>query len=430
MVKHITDADIGIAQLEREINSAEECSTIYLDTALTFDLESDKRMLVGASVMRGLISVKTRDLIIDGQGNKITFRCTHPHANDVALFQIMQTALGVELRNLAVDFVYEGENTKRKTIMIRNNAYGVKVSHCKLCMTSHAQMNMTVIQNDRRIDTVFDREGDNFVVENNDIRIYCEPTVSDNSLYCCGIYNDLPNSMEVTNNYIYLMIDGNGEAHRSVGIFNNGRYVRMMNNNIKANGLHMDGTEKEHTHAIGVDNEGEYLLFSSNNCVAEWAGKAIGLRNTGAYCSFTNNKFIGTHAIYGISVYNKGKLCTYTGNLMTSTSRNPRLVINEADNVNYYANIMKGFFYLPDCQSGCGMLFRNSKHCSAVGNQISSVKNCGIYLRESMITLSDNTVEPRTEGWEFSSLATEKSTDITAVLDESKIRNVIVEEEI
>ena len=61
MVKHITAADIGIAQLEREINSAEECSTIYLDTALTFAVESDKRMRVGASVMRGLISVKTRD---------------------------------------------------------------------------------------------------------------------------------------------------------------------------------------------------------------------------------------------------------------------------------------------------------------------------------------------------------------------------------
>lgn len=424
MIKHITDANIGIAQLEREINSAEECSTIYLDTALAFDLESDRRMLVGANVTRGLISIKTRDLIIDGQGNKITFRCTHPHANDVALLHITQTALGVELRNLAIDFVYEGENTVRKSIMIRNNAYGVKVSHCKLCMTSRAQMNMTVIQNDRRIDTVFDREGDNFVVEDNDIRIYCEPTVSDNSLYCCGIYNDLPNSMELTNNYIYLMIGGVGERQRSVGIFNNGRYVRMVNNNIKANGLHMEGKKKEHTHVIGLDNEGDYLLFASNNCVAEWAGKAIGLQNKGSYCSFTNNKFIGTHAIHGISVLNKGGLCTFTANLMTSTSRNPRLLVNIANNVNYYANILQGFFYVQDARSGCGMMFLNSENCNVVGNQIFGMKNCGIFTRNSNLRAEYNNIETQNGDWLFRAVATETDQDIASVIDEGKIKSV------
>ena len=424
MVKHITDANIGIAQLEREINSAEECSTIYLDTALTFDLESDRRMLVGANVTRGLISIKTRDLIIDGQGNKITFRCTHPHANDVALLHITQTALGVELRNLAIDFVYEGENTVRKSIMIRNNAYGVKVSHCKLCMTSRAQMNMTVIQNDRRIDTVFDREGDNFVVEDNDIRIYCEPTVSDNSLYCCGIYNDLPNSMELTNNYIYLMIGGVGERQRSVGIFNNGRYVRIVNNNIKANGLHMEGTKKEHTHVIGLDNEGDYLLFASNNCVAEWAGKAIGMQNKGSYCSFTNNKFIGTHAIHGISVLNKGGLCTFTANLMTSTSRNPRLLVNIAKNVNYYANILQGFFYVQDARSGCGMMFFDSENCNVVGNQVFGMKNCGIFKRNSNLRAEYNNIETQNGDWLFRAVATESDQDIVSVIDEGKIQSV------
>lgn len=425
MIKHIADVGMDMAQFEQEINTTEECSTIYLDTCLSFDLETDKRMLVGASVMRGLITVRTRDLIIDGQGNKVTFRCTQPHSNDVALFHVAQTALGVELRNLAIDFVYEGtNNTTRKTIMIRNNAYGVKISHCKLCMTSHAQMNMTVIQNDRRIDTVFDREGDNFVVEDNDIRIYCEPTVSDNALYCCGIYNDLPNSMEVTNNYIYLMIGGVGERQRSVGIFSNGRYVRMVNNNIKANGLHMEGTKKEHTHVIGLDNEGDYLLFASNNCVAEWAGKAIGLQNKGSYCSFTNNKFIGTHAIHGISVFNRGELCTFTANLMTSTSRNPRLLVNVANNVSYYANILQGFFYVPDARSGCGMLFFDSENCNVVGNQIFGVKNCGIFTRHSALHTEYNNIETQNGDWLFRAVATEADQDIVSVIDEGKIKSV------
>lgn len=424
MVKHITDGSLTLDMFRKELEEVEAGSTIYLETAFCFDIQEDHRFVFGNNQDRSLIDLHCRDVIIDGQGNKITFRCAKPKLNDLSLFRIYQEALGVELRNLAVDFVYEGENTKRRTIMIRNNAYGVKISHCKLCMTSHAQMNMTVIQNDRRIDTVFDREGDNFVVEGNDIRIYCEPAVSDNALYCCGIYNDLPNSMEVTNNYIYLMIGGAGERQRSVGIFNNGRYVRIVNNNIKANGLHMAGTEKEHTHAIGLDNEGDYLLFASNNCVAEWAGKAIGLQNKGACCSFTNNKFIGTHAIHGIGIHNRGELCTFTANLMVSTSRNPRLLINIANGVSCFANILKGLFYVPDTCSGCGMIFFDSENCNVVGNQIYGVKNCGILTWHSRLCAGHNNIETQNGDWLFRAIATESDRDIVSVIDEAKIKSI------
>lgn len=424
MIKRISNKALTYLQFEEEINSVEEGSTVYLETGLEFDLRDDRRFLVGMNNMRSLIAIHKRDIILDGQGNKIVFHCHQPRMNDIALFQICQEALGTEIRNLAVDFHYLGENTSRRVICIRNNAYGAKILHCKLAMESKSQINFTVIQNDRRIETVFDREGDNFVVEGNDIRIRCESEQINLPTSCYGIYNDLPNSMEITNNYLYLMVNGSSEKQQVTGVFNNGRFVRIVNNNIKANGFHMDGTKMNHPRVIGVYNEGEYLLFSSNNCVAEWAGNAIGLYNQGSYCTFNANKFIGTHAIRGTSVLNFGNDSSFTGNVVTSTSRNPRLVVNWGNRVCYMANILRSFFYIPDCQSGCGMIFESCTDCTASDNRISGVKNCGIFLRDSKVVLRDNYIENQNENWVFHAMATESDMDVADALSESKIHSI------
>ncbi len=423
MIKHIGKVE-SIEELEEQINSVEDNSIIYLDSNLFFYLPQDKRFLVGARVVLSLISIHKRDIIINGQGHKVAFHCLYEKANDIALFHICQEALGTEIHNLCLDFVYEGSNTSRKVIAIRNNAYGVKVMHCKLTMVSETQVSFTVIQNDRSVETVFDREGDNFVVEGNDIRIRCNPCSYEYSTRCYGIYNDLPNSMSISNNYIYIMANGNGEEHKSIGIYNNGRFVRIVNNNIKANGYHMEGKSKEHPYVCGVRNEGEYMLFSANNCIAEWAGKAIGLLNSGAYCTFIGNKIIATHSINGISVQNQAEYCSFTGNVITSTSRNPKLLYNRANDVSYSANILKSFFYVPDCQSGCGMYFENSSGCIVNGNQIFGVKNCGIFLRASEISNIDNIVELQDAG-AFRAIADENDIEIAQLLDERNINSIL-----
>lgn len=424
MIKRIANGNLTHAQFEEEINSVAEGSTVYLETGLTFDLRNDRRFLVGVDSMRALISIRKRDIILDGQGNKIVFRCYQPRMNDIVLFRICQEALGTEIRNLAVDFLYFGENTSRKVICIRNNAYGAKILHCKLAMESKSQINLTVIQNDRKIETVFDREGDNFVVEGNDIRIRCEAEHINLSTVCFGIYNDLPNSMEITNNYLYIMSNGSGEKQQSTGIFNNGRYVRIVNNNIKVNGFHMDGKQTNQPKVTGVYNEGEYLLFSANNCVAEWAGIAVGLYNQGADCAFQANKFIGTHAIRGVSIHNTGSRCTFVGNIVTSTSRNPRLIVNGGNGVCYLANILQSFYYVSDCQSGCGMVFESCADCTVAYNQINGVKNCGIWLQESNVVLTDNFIEKQKDDWVFRPTATEADTDIADALSESRIHSI------
>ncbi len=421
MLKRITDSQITIQQLEAEINSAEENSTVYLETNLTFDLREDRRFMVGNHVKRAIVVIERRDIIFDGQGNKIVFRLHQPPINDGVLFQIGQKALGTEIRNLAVDFIYSGQNTPRQVICIRNHAYGAKVSHCKLSMTSESQINLTVIQNDRLIETVFDREGDNFVVEGSDLRIRCEPREITLPIYCCGIYNDLPNSINIAGNYIYVMADGNGEKQQSVGIYNNGRFVRITDNNIKANGFHMEGSSLDHPHVVGVLNEGDYLLFGTNNCLAEWGGKAVGLENRGSFCSYCGNKLIATHTVYGISVYNAGEENNFVGNIITSTSRNPRLIVNTGNGVGFQSNVLRAFYFVPDCGSGCGMLFENCNDCAAINNRIYGVKNCGIMQMESDVTLSQNVIEEQKQDWAFSSIATEQDSEIVKALSEAKI---------
>ncbi len=423
MIKHINGVN-SIEELEEQINAAEENSTVYLDEDLFFDLRQEKRILVGTRTILAIISIRKHDLIFDGQGHRITFLCPSERANDIALFHICQESLGTEIRNLCLNYIYEGANSSRRAIAIRNNAYGVKIMHCKLTMESKTQVNFTVIQNDRSVETVFDREGDNFVVEGNDIRIRCNPSEYEFKTSCYGIYNDLPNSMSITGNYIYIMANGVGTEQESIGVYNNGRYVRIVNNNIKANGYHMEGTGTKHPYVVGVHNEGEYMLFNSNNCIAEWAGKAVGVLNKGSYCTYTGNKIIATHAICAVSIENRADLCNYSGNLVTSTGRNPRLVYNEADNVSYTSNILKSFFYIPDCQSGCGMMFIKSSECSVSGNQIFGVKNCGIFISNSEILNRDNMVEEQTGDWDFLAFADENDEQIVSALDERKIHSI------
>lgn len=424
MVKRIDKEELTLKELEEALNSVSEFSTVFLERSYEFDIAEGRRILIGADVKNALIEMHGRNVILDGQGNHLVFHCYHPRIEDTALIHICQEALGAEIRNLSIDFFYHGENTVRTIFLLRNSAYGVRISNCKLVMSSVSQINMTVLRNDRGDDTDFEKEGDNFVVENNDIRVYCRAESITMTNSCYGISNDLPNSMDVINNNIYMMVAGKGENQRVTGIYNNGRFCRILNNNIKANGMHMEGTQTEHTHAVGVENEGEYLLFNSNNCVAEWAGKAIGAWNKGERSSFTGNKFIGTHSIFGISLLNEGRRCTFTGNLFTSTSRNPRLVKNYGSYVSFYANILHSMFFTPDSFSGCGMVFEGCDHCVASGNQITGLRDCGIFLLDSDVVIQNNFVEHFDRNRNFQEKATKYDLAIVNALDESRIHSV------
>lgn len=419
MTKHIGGAESAEA-LEKLINSAEERSTIFLDCDLYFDLGDGGSMKEGGDGSEAAISIDRRDITIDGQGHAVTFRCAGEDGRDADLIRIRREASGAEIKNLGIECIYEGGNSRRRVTAVHNSAYGVRLTHCKLTMVSETQVSFFAVSNDRGTGETFGREGDSFVADGNEIRIRSNPAVYDYATDCCGIYNGVSFGATFTNNYIYVMANGAGEEQKSFGIFNRGRSVRIVNNGIEANGYHIEGTGERHTYVFGVRNEGDYLLFSANDCISEWAGKAVGLMNKGAYCTFTGNKFTAAHTLYGICVENQGDFCNFSGNIIHSTSRNPRLVYNEADHVNYSSNMLQSF-YDGDCQSGCGMVFVRSAGCYVSGNQIFGVKNCGIFSRTSDIVSRENTIEFQKSDRVFRALASEHDADVFFALNENRI---------
>ena len=162
----------------------------------------------------------------------------------------------------------------------------------------------------------------------------------ENAVY--GIYNNLANSISVQNTYVYAVTRGDGERQKAAGVYTNGRFGRYVGNNIKANGTHNIGKQKEQAHAYGFINEGLYTLITSNNIVGEWAGLCVGLENRGEYTVVSSNKILSTHTICGRSIRNYGNNSSIEGNILTSTSRNARLLEQEAKNWYYYGQYHGG----------------------------------------------------------------------------------------
>lgn len=423
MTKRIMQNILSLADFERELNAAESDSIVYLENNFEFDLEEDKFFLVGTTGVRALVSFFRKDVILDGQGNKITVRCRRTERNNTCIFYLTQEARGCEIRNLTLNFEYLGEDTTRTFIGILNNAYGAKINRCKIVMNSEKNINMTAISCRGIKDMQSETRMDNFTVEYNDIRVYCKPETVNGRLRQCGIENLHANSISISGNYVLAVVRGNGENQIALGVSNSGRYARIENNNIKTNGDHSDGLEKEHAHVCGFENEGEFLIFIGNNCVGEWAGKAVGAYNRAHHAIFQGNKFLATHTIHGVALRNEGNYCTITANLLMSTSRNARLLENTAHGVTVSSNVLRAIYFTDKCQSGYGMVVDNSEGCYISGNQIIGVKNCGIFCRNSKITSENNFIQLKSEWPWFEPIATENNGMIAAAIDEGKIHN-------
>ncbi|MFQ7034183.1 MAG: hypothetical protein ACLRTQ_00010 [Candidatus Borkfalkia sp.] len=110
-----------------------------------------------------------------------------------------------------------------------------------------------------------------------------------------GIFNHLANSISLQNTFVYSTNIGIGKKQAAVGVFTNGRFGRIVGNNIKANGSHNTGNLKEQAYAYGLVNEGLYNLIEANNIVGEWGGQCVGLENKGDFAKATEQNSCDAH---------------------------------------------------------------------------------------------------------------------------------------
>ena len=304
---------------------------------------------------------------------------------DVNLFYIGKENSSLIIDGYRFEVFYSGGNTNHRIHLFDNNSRGLIIRNCNINFVSKSQVSFTAIHNFGGVDTHLDTQADLLSVEHCRISAHCHAIEYPYESALCGIENIFANSISLTNNYLFIQNIGISEGQQAIGIRNSGRFARIENNNIKANGSHNVGKLLEQAHVYGVYNTGMYMVFNGNNCVGEWGGKSTGLYNSGAYANITGNKILATHTIKGRTVVLAAEHCILSNNIITNTSRNPHFVdIFAGDNI-INCNYMQGLLGSWDYKSGCGIFVvgqgeQKVRRCNIVGNIVSCARDFGIVL--------------------------------------------------
>ena len=379
--------------LEQKINDMDGDSLVELKGKIEINIDRSSSFTVGKRCVKGIIDINRSNVIIDGLGAEIIVNVKDSFTSDWSLFFVSPAVRNVQLKNLFIKVnIDNSEDTNRLFSVVYNTSYGLKIINCNFEVISNKQINLYGIYNNGNLDTHIETRADNLTVDNCQIKVDCNAENYSNECSAYGIYNYLANSISVQNNYIYVFNRGTGLKHMSIGLYTNGRYGRFVGNNIKANGCHNVGREKERAHAIGFINEGLYSIISSNNIVGEWAGKAVGLDNYGEYAVVSSNKILATHTICGRSIRSYGNNSCIEGNVLTSTSRNARLVEHNAHNCIISRNIFDVLMTWIECRSGCG-IYAVGEQCTEniiTENIIRHTLNCALFLDDNVGIVKDN----------------------------------------
>ena len=382
-------------KLESLINDEHNGKQIQLNGNIKLNIEQSGIFTIGKICVKGIIHIKRSDIIIDGSNANIEVNINDSTSSDWSLFFVHPTSRNVTFRNLNIKIQINNKtDSTRSFSVIYNTAYGMKINNCNFEVITYKQLNLIGIYNNGNLDTHMETRADNFVVSESFIKLECRAEEYNKECNIYGIYNNLANSITVQNTFIYSTNKGNGELQKAVGVFTNGRFGRFVGNNIKANGTHNIGKEKEQAYAVGFINDGLYSIITANNIIGEWAGKSVGLENNGGYTIISSNKILATHTICGRSIINGADNCEINGNILTSTSRNAILLEHTGGKCYIGNNIMEVLMTLDECRSGCGIkaygdMCNNNIICE---NIILNVSDCGIFTDKSVGSVFNNQI--------------------------------------
>lgn len=380
---------------EKAINDKKGARLINLSGNIEDEIIIKNNFVLGKTSMDGFINIKRSGIIIDGSDAKIKIKVKGRLTGDYAVFRIMPEAKNIRIRNLDITVETEkGVNTKHMLYAIYNMAEGVCIENCRIIMKSQTQIGLCGVGNFGFKTSMWDTKADNVSVKDCDIQISCLPkeVISECTVY--GIYNSNGNSISVSCSNIYTAIDGSGELQKTVSVYNGGNFARFNSNNIKARGMHAEGTVREKAHAIGFLNEGPFALISSNNIVGERGGACTGIENRGEFTKISDNKILATHTVFGISLKNSASNVIMESNIITGTGKNARLLEHSASNSNIEGNFMRMLISPSKSKTSCGIYAIGPKVIDNIimGNNISRVMNCGIFAEDNCGIIENNVI--------------------------------------
>ncbi len=411
-------------ELEKRINETENGKEIRLTGRMEIRGVKSNCFLLGKMCLNSLINICRSDIVIDGSDAELDAEIEDSTGSDWSLFFIQPTARNVCMRNMTIRVhIQNPAAAKRQFFGIYNTAYGLKVENCRIEIYAEKQLGIAGIYNNGNLDTHMETRADNLVVNDCYIKAECGAEEYPKECAVYGLYNNLANSISLQNTFIYAINRGDGERQRAVGVYTNGRFGRFVGNNVKANGTHNVGKHTEEAHAFGFINEGLYSIISANNIVGEWAGMSVGLENRGEYARISSNKILATHTICGRSVRSYGDNSSIGGNIITSTSRNARLIEHGAKDCVIHGNIMEILMTPEECRSGCGIyaVGENVQGNVIAENILRNTPDCGIFADASAGIVCNNEVRAYRETVER---AGRENVRLAEKLDEKNIRSI------
>lgn len=376
---------------------AQAGGTVRIDDDYRVCPDPGNKLILGWKHCLYLWTVTQSGLTIDGGGHRLEVVVDGTVQSDTALLAVPVNARGVHIKNWRITFVYNGEHTSRTVYAIRNQARNCKLTDLHVTMAAKSQINMTAVYNQGAIDTTLESGADELVVESCTFRMSNGAATFELPQQYYGIYNHLANSIELTGNYLFIQNRGTGAAQQTTAVYNSGRYARIANNNIKANGSHNVGKQLENCYVTGLENRGDYLLLSDNNVVGEWGGRCLGFVNYGQYVKADGNKILSTHTIHGCSIRQYGRRGIFSNNIVTSTSRNPRLVEICGDENLLQGNVIDALMRNA-CYSGCCVRVTGGaqpvRKVLIRGNLLAGAVDAGVQLRHcEHCVVTDNSIE-------------------------------------
>lgn len=382
-------------EIEQRINDVNSGNLIKLAGKIHLNVNQSGTFTVGRVCVKGIIQVMRSNIIIDGSNAEIEVDVEDCTTSDWSLFLIHPKARNVQFKDFKIRVrIHNPIHSTRLFSVIYNTAYGLKLDNCQIEVYSDKQLNMAGLYNNGNLDTHMETRADNLVIVNSLFKLENRADSYEKECVVYGVYNYLANSISMQNTFIYAVNRGEGEQQKSVGVYTNGRFGRFVGNNIKANASHNVGREKEQAYAFGFINEGLYSIISSNNIVGEWAGMSVGLENRGEYTIISSNKVLATHTICGRSLRNYASNTSIEGNVLTSTSRNARLIELNAGNCLIGRNIMEVLMVKSECRSGCGIyaIGENCKENIISENIIRNVSDCALFVSKTVGLVQNNQI--------------------------------------
>ena len=344
--------------------------------------------------IKGLIDIYKKDCVIDFCNSSLELNLYNFQVHNVSIIYIHPDSTNTTIKNLNIIVnVLDNDIDDGLLVGIYNTSKNFKLINSKISIISKKSHKIIGVYNNGNLFTHMETRADNLLINNSHIEIISTNDKISSEVY--GIYNNLANTITVTNNYICTKTIGKSDDQKAIGIYTNGRFGRFIGNNVKANGSHPEGLELEQASAYGFINEGLFNIINANNIIAEWAGKAIAIEVKGNGCIITSNKILATHTLNGKGIVVLANDTIIENNIIISTSLNAKLIELRAGDSIISHNILEVTIPINEVVSGCGIYspVDNIKNNIITENIISNVHSCGIFINKSSCkVLRDNQV--------------------------------------